>query len=66
MRERELLKPLQEKVLEIVARIGKEEGYTMIFEIPGAGIWYAPDSLNLTDKIIQELNAASASKKTDE
>jgi outer membrane protein len=65
-RERELLTPLQRKVLDIVAKIGKEEGYTMIFEIPGAGIWYAPDSLNLTDQIIQELNAASASEKTDE
>jgi len=65
-RERELLTPLQSKVLEIVAKIGKEGGYTMIFEIPGAGIWYAPDSLNLTDKIIQELNASSTSQKTDE
>ena len=65
-RERELLTPLQRKVLEIVAKIGKEEGYTMIFEIPGAGIWYAPDSLNLTDQIIQELNAATASEKTEE
>jgi outer membrane protein len=65
-RERELLKPLQAKVLEIVAEIGKEEGYTMIFEVPGAGIWYAPDSLNLTDKIIQKLNATSAAEKTDE
>jgi outer membrane protein len=65
-RERELLKPLQAKVLEIVARIGKEEGFTMIFEIPGAGIWYAPDSLNLTDKIIEELNTASASEKIEE
>ena len=65
-RERELLTPLQTKVLEIVAKIGKEEGYTMIFEIPGAGIWYAPDSLNLTDKIIQELNATSPAAKTDE
>ena len=65
-RERELLTPLQTKVLEIVAKIGKEGGYTMIFEIPGGGIWYAPDSLNLTDKIIQELNASAASDKTDE
>jgi hypothetical protein len=53
-------------VLQIVAKIGKEEGYTMIFEIPGAGIWYAPDSLNLTEKIIQELNAASTSTKTEQ
>jgi outer membrane protein len=65
-RERELLTPLQSKVLAIVAKIGKEGGYTMIFEIPGAGIWYAPDSLNLTDKIIQELNTASSSGKTEE
>lgn len=66
MRERELLRPLQEKVLEIVAKIGKEGGYTMIFEIPGAGIWYAPNSLNLTDKIIQELNAAPVDEKSDQ
>jgi outer membrane protein len=65
-RERELLTPLQTKVLEIVAKIGKEEGYTMIFEIPGAGIWYAPDSLNLTDRIIKELNSASPSEKSAE
>lgn len=64
-RERELLEPLQQKVLEIVAKIGKEGGYTMIFEVHGAGILYAPDSLNLTDKIIEELNASSASDKTE-
>ena len=66
MRERELLKPLQDKVLKIVAKIGKEGGYTMIFEVPGAGIWYAPDTLNLTEKIIQELNATSVGEKSDE
>ncbi|MCG6917441.1 MAG: OmpH family outer membrane protein [Deltaproteobacteria bacterium] len=65
-RERELLEPLQTRVLEIVAKIGKEGGYTMIFEVHGAGILYAPDSLNLTDKIIEELNAISASQKTEE
>ena len=65
-REQELLTPLKTKVLEIVAKIGKEGGYTMIFEVHSAGILYAPDSLNLTDKIIQGLNAASANTKTDE
>jgi outer membrane protein len=65
-REQELLSPLKTKVLEIVAKIGKEGGYTMIFEVHGAGILYAPDSLNLTDKIIQQLNAASPTAKTDE
>jgi outer membrane protein len=54
-KERELLLPLQKKVVEIVARIGKEEGYAMIFELGDGGIWYAPDSLNLTERIVQEL-----------
>jgi outer membrane protein len=61
--ERELLVPLQKKVVEIVARIGKEEGYAMIFEREGGGIWYAPDSLNLTERIVQELNEFYAREK---
>lgn len=62
--EQELLRPLKEKLLEIVIRIGKEEGYTLIFERGDAGIFYAPNSLNITDRIIQELNATSGSEKT--
>jgi outer membrane protein len=61
--ERELLMPLQQKVVEIVARIGKEEGYAMIFELGNGGIWYAPDSLNLTERVVQELNEFYAGEK---
>ena len=61
--ERELLLPLQKKVVEIVDRIGKEEGYAMIFELGNGGIWYAPDSLNLTGRIVQELNEFYAREK---
>lgn len=58
--ERELLTPIREKVLEIISRIGKEEGYTMIWEMQMAGLAYAPTSLELTDRIIRELNEISA------
>ena len=61
--ERELLTPLQKKVVEIVTRIGQEEGYAMIFERGDGGIWYAPDSLNLTERIVQELNEFYAGEK---
>jgi outer membrane protein len=61
--ERELLMPLQQKVVEIVARIGKEGGYAMIFELGNGGIWYAPNSLNLTERIVQELDKFHASEK---
>jgi outer membrane protein len=58
--EQELLKPLKEKLVEVVARIGKEEGFTMIFERDDAGLFYAPNSLDLTDQIIRELNVIAA------
>ena len=62
--EQQLLEPLKLRMLEIVDRIGKEEGYTMIFEREHAGLFYAPNSLNLTDRIIRELNESYASEKT--
>jgi outer membrane protein len=64
--ERELLTPIREKVLEIISRIGKEEGYTMIWEMQMAGLAYAPSSLELTDRIIRELNEISAKEKANE
>lgn len=54
--EQELLAPIKNKVLEIVTRIGKEEGYTLILEMRRAGLAYAPSSLELSDRIIRELN----------
>jgi len=62
--EQELLQPLKEKLLTVVTRIGKEEGFTLIFEREDAGIFYAPNSLNLTDRIIKEINATSSGGKT--
>ena len=64
--ERELLMPLQRKVVDIVARIGKEEGYAMIFELGNGGIWYAPNSLNLTERIVQELDEFHAREKASQ
>jgi outer membrane protein len=58
--EQELLNPLKNMVFDIVARIGKEEGYTMIWEMRQTGLAYAPESLELTDRIIQELNEVAA------
>jgi outer membrane protein len=58
--EQDLLTPLKDRVIDIVTRIGKEEGYTMIWEMRRAGLAYAPPSLELTDRIIRELNASEA------
>ena len=59
-REFQLIKPIKDKVFEIINRIGKEEGYTMIWEMRETGLTYAPPSLELTDRLIRELNEIAA------
>ncbi|MFP3870762.1 MAG: OmpH family outer membrane protein [Syntrophobacteria bacterium] len=64
--QQELLQPIKDKVFEIVTGIGKEEGYTMIWEMRRAGLVYAPASLELTDRIIRELNEYAAKEGKDQ
>ena len=59
-REQAILEPLKDRMLEVISRIGKEDGYTMILDTVESGIAYAPASLDLTDRIIRELNEISA------
>jgi outer membrane protein len=61
--QQELLQPIRDKVFEIITRIGKEEGYTMIWEMRHAGLAYAPASLELTDRIIRELDELAAKEE---
>jgi outer membrane protein len=59
-RERSLLRPIKNKAFDVIERIGKEEGYTMILEMSRSGLAYAPRSLELTDRVIKELNELAA------
>ena len=55
--EGKLIKQIQKEVFEIVEDIGKKDGYMMIIE-KGA-VLYAPESVDITDKLIQTYNAKS-------
>ncbi len=55
--EGKLIKQIQKEVFEIVEDIGKKEGYTMIIE--KTAVLYAPESVDITDKLIQMYNAKS-------
>ncbi len=55
-KQREIMQPFVEKINEIINQIGESEGYTMIFDIAGMGVVYANDDLDLTQKILDELN----------
>ena len=46
--------PLQEKFVEIIVSISEEEGYDLT--IPKGSVIYSNESLDITDKVISELN----------
>ena len=50
----ELMQKLQTDLSDVTAEIGKKEGYLLIMD--KRGVVYAPTSVDLTDKIIQQLN----------
>ncbi|OQX53081.1 MAG: hypothetical protein B5M53_07390 [Candidatus Cloacimonas sp. 4484_209] len=52
----ELLKPVIEKISNVLEKIGNEDGYTMIFDISKGNIVYAKSGLDLTDRVLEEIN----------
>jgi outer membrane protein len=50
----QLMQQLQSAVTAITREIGKKEGYLLIMD--KRGVIYAPNSVDLTDKVIQRLN----------
>ena len=52
----EIMKPLIEKINAILQNIGKDENYTIIFDIAGGSVVYTQDGLDLTEKVLNELN----------
>jgi len=59
----ELTKQIQKDLLEIVKKVGKEEGYTMIFESGVGGIIYAREEFDITDKVIKKYNEIPDAQK---
>ena len=58
--EKKLVTRIQKELLKIVAEIGKKEGFLLILEKREAGIIYSPDTIDISDRLIQEYNAVFA------
>jgi outer membrane protein len=60
-RERELLDPIQSKVNSVIEGVRAAGNYAMIFDVsaPNNGIVTADKSLDLTQRVIQQLKAGS-------
>lgn len=52
----ELVQPIIEKINVVLQKIGDEEGFTIVFDASVGGIVYAADGIDLTDRILEELN----------
>ena len=62
--QKRLIKRIRKEVLGIIEEIGKKEGYLLIIE--NIGVLYSPNTLDITDSIIEKYNtkfAQEAGKK---
>lgn len=55
-RNKELTQPIVEKINKILEDLGKEQGYSIIFDVANANIVYADKTLDLTDVVLTKLN----------
>lgn len=56
-RNKELTQPIDEKINKVLEEIGKDEGYTIILDIANAAVVYADKEMDLTDLVLEKLNA---------
>ena len=60
--EAKLVRDIHKEVLEIITEIGKKEGFLVIFEKREAGVMYSPDTIDITDRLIQKYNSIFSKK----
>lgn len=58
--ERRLMGQLQKEISGLVAEMAKKDGYTLI--VSNIGVIYSQPAIDLTDRLIQELNSKPAKK----
>lgn len=57
-----LVKQMQDDVFDLVAELGKKEGYLLILERMEGGVIYSPQTIDVTDQLIQIYNQRFAGK----
>lgn len=58
----ELFDPISNKMVEIVRKVARDQGYDYVFEREKAGLAVAPDKDDLTKKVLDELDKAAPLK----
>ncbi len=61
-KEVQLISQIKADIFKLVEAMGKKEGFTLILEKQESGMMYAPDSLDITDKVIAEYDKTAKKK----
>jgi len=62
--QQELMRPIFDRINEVLQKIGKEEGFDYIFDsVAGNIVYAAPDQPDLTDRVLEELNKGVSTAK---
>ena len=64
-RNEEVLRPVMSKVQTILEDIGSKEGYDIIFDAADGNVLYADRALDLTQRVIDQMNATEGQPGTD-
>lgn len=55
--QQRLIGPLQEKFLEVIREIGRDDGYSAIFLSDAPGLVYRREALDVTEQVIKAFNS---------
>ncbi len=55
-RNQELLEPIMKKLKKVIEKIAVEDNYLMILDSNNSGLLYAKPSLDITDRVVLEMN----------
>jgi outer membrane protein len=56
-RNEQLTRPIVEKIREVLNEIGGAQGFSIIFDAIDGNVVYADEALDLTDQVLERLNA---------
>ena len=62
-KEAEFMNKIVKDIRQIVVQLGKDEGYSVIFEKAQSGLLYSSTKIDITDNVIKRVNEASKQSK---
>jgi outer membrane protein len=64
-RQNELLKPVYDKINEVIQKIAEDEDYDYVLDTAQGNILFAKEEDNLTDRVLEELESGVTGDRTD-